>query len=670
MKKTIPEIIWAGAGLGAAIWLLLTHPFGASLARDLVGIGAFFFLCFVIWRRSSFRGLRGVVFLVTSGTILAYVFLSGMLEIPVTPVPHMRTFLKLVFSLSFVVILWLSVSGAGFSTILAATLFFGSNFLLSWHFQGITLRAIPLAIFVLCASGLFLWNRQGRLHLFGRDALPAALFFLVGVSAFCSPIRGGGLHVAFAALVAIALYALARLADEDELREQLNMLRLAFALVVLVLGAYCVVSFWRIGSVLERESLAGYNANGVGAHAAILMPLLVAAAAVAAGWRRALWSLCGLVALLVIMATSSRTALLASITGSFVVLAGAFYLHARKGAVSPLFHRLKLGLPLGAMLAALIVLGGTLVFQVKGWESVAARKSIWAMYVHNAWVHGGLFGFGPEAYGMNFVWAPGFLSNGDREAVEGFARVFGSNTHAHNLLIQLWFDLGPFGPLLLFGIAFVLVRRTIHDPLLRQHLGALGSLCALAVHSLMEFSLGDTATLLPVAYLLGVLFRPMPNEVPLLELSGTRARNLWLTFSLPALVVGIYVAYNFVVLQQLRRAIGSSLSSGQAGRLLVRADLSPAHRHSIRRLDGAFLPLAYDWRIEALRGEALLALSGKEPTLAARAEHRFRACLELNHFSGACCAGLADSFERQGRPAEAAHWRAQARRLDPWGLGL
>ena len=667
ITRTITQCIWAGVPLLVSALLLAVHPFGGALVGDVVGLGAVLLLGFLIWRRRRLRSVPDVIFLAASVATLAYVFLSGMLEIPVTPVPQMRTFLKVSFALSVLLLLYLFSRGATRTTLLITTAFLGSNLLLTWHLQGITLRALPLVSYLFFGFGFASSERQPSLAFSWRDAVPVALFLLVIISAARSPIKGGGVHVAFASLAALIVYWGARFSDDAETESQLASLRMAFSLVVLAMVVFAIISVWRTGSLLANGALAGFNPNGVAGYSAILLPLSVGAAAAKGRGSRVGWGLLAVAGFGLIVACGSRTSLLASVVGSaFVVCAHILLQYQREMPKLSAYSRRIAAVVVILVLVAAAAIG---VFRLKGWESVLARKSIWTMYAHNAWTHGGLFGFGPEAYAANLALSPSFLSAPDRAAVEGFVRAFGENTHAHNLLIQAWFDLGPFGPILLLIAALIAVSLALRRKWSEEGISVAGSLLALAAHSVMEFSLADTAIILPVAFALGIWFRRSEGRTPTLHVAWSVSRSFWTALALPLLGAIAYLSYNFTTVQAMRRVLGASLQSAHSGRFSVPGGLTFDQQQRLLALDNMFLFNFYDWRVESLRGAIHLSLAEQGRSTLAVAGERFRACINLHRYSTACTAGLADTLEREGRLPESRELRARALALDPWGFG-
>lgn len=276
-----------------------------------------------------------------------------------------------------------------------------------------------------------------------------------------------------------------------------------------------------------------------------------------------------------------------------------------------------------------------------------------------------MLGFGPEAYALNFALSPNGLPANTRQDVARFVSSFGDTVHSHSLLLQSWFDWGPAGAallLLLLGTAAWRARRMPSDA---SRIAILGSLVALGLHACLEYSLADAAVLLPLAFLLGVWYRPLEGEGGGRTLPAKRVRAILLPMAVLMLSACVWVAYNTWIQQRMLRITGPTATAPN-GNLRLLGRLSASQGRTLLDLENKFLPNIYDWRLQAYRGQVLMALETPQATQLAL--ERFESCIVLYRYSTTCARGLTAAHERSGRPEEAARWRRKAREFDPWRL--
>src|SRR5262245_20452381 len=104
-------------------------------------------VCFL--HRKRFQKPQDYLFYFTCIVMLTTAFVNCITFLGVTPVPRLKLYLKTFYLFSFFLLQVAIWRGASKQRLFLIVILLSSNIFLSWYYLGVTLRSIPLLLFVL-----------------------------------------------------------------------------------------------------------------------------------------------------------------------------------------------------------------------------------------------------------------------------------------------------------------------------------------------------------------------------------------------------------------------------------------------------------------------------------------------------------------------------------------
>ena len=376
--------------------------------------------------------------------------------------------------------------------------------------------------FILTLLGVLAWimlrNRSGRELSIPWIGLPLGALILLGyVLSLRSPVPviawekvSQSLPIVLALL--LVTDSLAGWWKANSWENALVSFAVLFTVLEFALAILWLVGWWRVSSDSLSFPPVGYRPSGLflghanifAGYLNLVIPIAIVRSTTAESKRdRSLWYLVIAIFLLAQLLASSRGGWLA---GTAAILTTLTVLHFRGagtgGAINTLRrHWVKLVTGAGILLIGTIIVLIAADISPGHAPLLSARSGIW----EPAWAiirSSPVIGHGPASFSALFAI--------ETQIPPGFA-----TSHAHNLFLQIWAELGLLGLLLLAlaavfaALAFVSAWRTRFTPRLAAYAGA-G--VALLLHHQLDYLLESPGYLIGVIVIIGLLYRLAPDS--------------------------------------------------------------------------------------------------------------------------------------------------------------
>ncbi|MFQ5921386.1 MAG: O-antigen ligase family protein [Anaerolineales bacterium] len=374
--------------------------------------------------------------------------------------------------------------------------------------------------FVVTVLGVLAWivlrYRSGRALSVPLVVLPLGALILLGyVLSLRSPVTVIALEKMSHSLpIVLALLlvtdSLAGWWKVDTWENALVNFAILFCIVEFALAIVWLAGWWRVSGDPISLPPVGYRPSGLffghanvfAGYLNLVMPIAIVRSTTADSKRdRSLWYLAIAIFLLTQFLASSRGGWLAGIAAILTTLAILFARGLETGGVLNAIRRHWIKLVAGAGL----LLIGTVIVLIAAEVSpghaplLSARSGIWGP----AWAiirSSPVIGYGPASFSALFAI--------ETQIPPGFA-----TSHAHNIVLQTWAELGPLGLLLLvlagvlIALAFVGAWRTRFTPRLAAYAGA-G--VAVLLHHQLDYLFESPGYLMGVIVIIGLLYHFAP----------------------------------------------------------------------------------------------------------------------------------------------------------------
>ncbi|MCH8093177.1 MAG: O-antigen ligase family protein [Chloroflexi bacterium] len=376
--------------------------------------------------------------------------------------------------------------------------------------------------FILTLLGVLAWimlrNRSGRELSIPWIGLPLGALILLGyVLSLRSPVPviawekvSQSLPIVLALL--LVTDSLAGWWKANSWENALVSFAVLFTILEFALAILWLVGWWRVSSDSLSFPPVGYRPSGLflghanifAGYLNLVIPIAIVRSTTAESKRdRSLWYLVIAIFLLAQLLASSRGGWLAGIAAILTTLAVLHIRGAGTGSAINAFRRHWIKMVTGAGL----LLIGTIIVLIAAEISpghaplLSARSGIW----EPAWAiirSSPVIGHGPASFSALFAI--------ETQIPPGFA-----TSHAHNLFLQTWAELGLLGLILLAlagvcaALAFVGAWRTRFTPRLAAYAGA-G--VAVLLHHQLDYLFESPGYLIGVIVIIGLLYRLAPDR--------------------------------------------------------------------------------------------------------------------------------------------------------------
>lgn len=667
--------------VGSAICALLFDVHDPALIREAALVFVIGLLAGFAHRR-HFKHPADVLFYVASMVMVTTAFVNGITFLGVTPVPRLRLYLKTFYLFSFLLFQMAVWRGGSRGLLFLIVILLSSNVFLSWYYLGVTLRSLPLALYVI--SGWF-YIRRSKIDEVRLDRTDLAMLILLSTS-FVSTVfawdRANGVfgfaHLALGApLFFIARHSI----EESDIPRFLRYSVLVFSGAVVFFAIFVLVVVVAGGGRDLTERIGGYHVNGIGGYIAVTFAFVLWALRMEESLT--LRILAGFVvplALIVLVFTLSRASMLA--VGVITLLAA---LHMRK-ELGLLSRRQLAMLIAGIFVFAAVVpalvflspLGRQTIDQLVSGNTMAIRVQVWQLYLANFWTYSPWIGFGPESYLVNAAVAPAVKDPALLDFLHGFVPSYGPMLHSHNVIVQELQNFGVLGLLAATGVALPVALqffRELRRPssVVSWKWAGFAAIIALFVQAMFDYTLTDPMTYYPVMLFLGFVMRPENGSEPKAAVRLPPGVVRALPYAALVIFLGAFwIGWNRLIFVRQATIFRNEYRADGFVNLtfLPSADLGDERIREFERQGRFFLPNVTDHRPEQMAGEVYYQAHVRRafPNGLNLAEARFRNCLAIYPYSAFCARRLGQILKESGRTEESAQWNARSVALDPYGL--
>ncbi len=677
VKYVMSYLVLGSLFIGSAASALLFDVHDPALIRE----AAFVFLIGValgIVHRKKFQTPADFLFYVASMLMITTAFVSGITFLGVTPVPRLRLYLKTFYLFSFILFQIAVWRGGSRGLLFLIVVLLSSNIFLSWYYLGVTLRSLPLALYVI-SSWFYLFQSWGRkIRLDSVDLAMLAVLVASFVSTLLSWDRANAVFGFVHLALGVPLFLVARHCVQDaDIPRYLRYFVLVFSVTTLFLIIFGFVLVHEGKSAFSNE-IAGYNVNRTAGYITLAFPIGVWAIVVSDNYRnRLLLTVVVFLSLALLFLTRSRSAMLACAIVSVAGVGAAFL----KRSLRLTFQTA------GAVLVALLLAAAFVIYadpvrnivtEVMSTQTMTIRLAVWKLFIANFWHHSPAFGFGPENFLVNAALEPAVQDPVFFQYIKAFIHAFGPNLHAHNLMVQLLWDFGIVGFVSILVMGIVSVRAHLKD-VMKSGISweswkpyAAGAILGLFVQEIFDYTLTDPVTYYGAMLLLGFVLRPEKTEQPV-ERAGIVARQrVFLAGSVFLFAILFWVGWNRVIYVRQATTFRGAYRADWFVNVTFppESDLSDERIRAFEKQKKYSLPNITDHRPEQMAGELYFQAHkrrGLEGGLTL-AESQFRKCLAIYPHSAFCAHRLGQILKTSGRTEEATQWNARALALDPYGL--
>ncbi|MDX1961246.1 MAG: hypothetical protein SFU98_21940 [Leptospiraceae bacterium] len=486
------------------------------------------------------------IFVVNSLLLNLFICTNGVYYLPLTDIPRLSLYFKLLYMINSFFILQSYVRINGIKIFFLTTLIFVTSIFNLNYFFAISLKSLPVFVYVVYYFSIQKFKKETlKVNLLDIFILLFVVIIIVSNvasynqyrSIFQIPILLSSLAVAFVTINS----------NHSEIKKIIKILSISFGIQVLFLSIFIfrriIVDGWGYSS-----SIAGFHVNGVGGFVALYFPIGIHLVIISRGFKRILHFLVLLLIPFIIIVCNNRSSIISITYSTIVILALKFIIHRDKTNHKQRFLIISL------LLFTLTILGLYLnnKFQLVNLETLFIRFKIWKMFIVDVLENRPLIGFGAETNEINAYILSQNSSIDEIKFRKDLFQEFGLDMHSHNYIIGILFQYGFIG-LVAFSILFFIIVSSAYQKVIKNfsifHSIGITSLINMFLYGMLDYNLSEPGIIISVGVFLGIFFFKS-NDKPLIEVNFEIANKIKKIVLLLAIVASVFMTVDALLLNQ------------------------------------------------------------------------------------------------------------------------
>ncbi|MBE7413155.1 MAG: O-antigen ligase family protein [Leptospiraceae bacterium] len=630
--------------------------------------------------REKIQGLAHFLFIIISLLFLVFSFYFGMIYLGDSQIPRLKLYLKGVYLLTLCYALYAFVQNK-FSNklIFVFTVIACSQIFLSWFLLGHTLREIPLLLYSIYGSVIVQEEEEQNFWKWNIfDSVISVFALIVLISTFQSENLNNNFFGLAHVFTGLYVYFILRVVHETiEIKYVLQYLLNFFLLAMFVFFVFVLVVS-QSSETGKGNQLGGFNVNSIGGIIAILFPLLLFQFLNEKELKyKFLYLFFVLATFFVLNFTTSRSSMLAIFISSSLVLFFFSKNHFQKYTFNKKIFFILLSI-LFLFAAFSIVFYLNQNPQLLEIKAVVIRFAIWKLFLNRIFQFGLFWGFGPENLFINGFLPTSGISQESLVEYISFLKEFGANLHAHNLIIQIFFNFGLFGLLCALMLFIIIVYFFFKNKTIEHKIATL-CFFSLCVQGVFEYTLADTGSFLAIMIFLAFISVDIKRKSLSLSIQKIISK-VFILFSVFMFFLFLLVSYNLIIFQFQKSLFKNTIKSDSFANLYFNTSIvhSKDIISKIENAESKVLLDFYDDRRHQFLGEMYFTYftnikkneNKTDLELLQKSEKNYQKCIQFNSYNPLCLQRMYQIQLERKNYSESKRFLNKAKEQDPFGIIL